>query len=203
MRHSLNLTHTPAMLTRLAAGLCFLIGSATGTLAQSNNRVSESLLYQPHALQNGWRKDVDALTHFSGMFCPDYIGKLSRSVLIPDMKELGVGCIYETEDGEIKTIFRRHKKGIAKQVLSNFASGFSQSHFQQLKLARPASKIAFRTETMKKLGRMESYISYSTPTSDYTVWTSISDQLPISELNEVRLNFKKLTIKIENDLRKN
>ncbi|SDR36936.1 hypothetical protein [Pseudovibrio sp. Tun.PSC04-5.I4] len=203
MRHSLNLTHTPAMLIRLAVSLCFLMGSAASTLAQSNNRVSESLLYQPRILQNGWRKDIDALTHFSGMFCPDYIGKLSRSVLIPDMKELGIGCIYETEGGKIKTIFRRHKKGTAKQVLSNFNSGFTESHFQQLKLGIPENEIAFRTETMEGMGRIESLISYTAPTSDYTVWTSISDQLPISELDEVRLNFMNLAIKIETDLQKN
>ncbi len=177
---------------------CLLIASSNLTHpAQANPTVSESLLYQPHTLHNGWRKDVDALTHFTGMFCPDYMGQLSRSAVVPDLKELGTGCIYETEDGEIKVIFRRHKKGTATSLIKSFKSGYQQSKFKPLDLKAPQNEVAFRTETMERLGRIESFAAYTAPSADYTVWASLSDDLPASALQKVNSFFKKLTIRIE------
>ncbi|KZL14895.1 hypothetical protein PsAD37_04653 [Pseudovibrio sp. Ad37] len=180
---------------------CLLLTASL--LAQANSTISESLLYQPHTLHNGWRKDVEALTHFTGMFCPDYISKLSRSALVPDLKELGIGCIYETENGEIKVIFRRHKKDTATTLINNFKSGYSQSHFKPLALKTPQNEVAFRTETTMRMGRVESFTAYTAPSADYTVWASISDDLPVSELEKIRALFKKLTLRVEQEQRRN
>lgn len=181
----------------LLTGCMLVISSQLSLPAQANPTISESLLYQPHALHNGWRKDVDALTHFTGMFCPDYMNQLSRSAVVPDLKELGIGCVYETEGGEIKVIFRRHRKGTATALIKNFKSGYEQSKFKPLALKTPQNEVAFRTETMMRLGRIESFTAYTAPSADYTVWTSLSDDLPVSALQKINSLFKKLTIRIE------
>ncbi|SFT63731.1 hypothetical protein SAMN05444141_102458 [Pseudovibrio denitrificans] len=184
-------------------GCTVLLSSSFTTIAQANSTISESLLYQPHTLHNGWRKDVDALTHFTGMFCPDYISQLSRSALVPDLKELGTGCVYETENGEIKVIFRRHKKDTAATLINNFKSGYRQSHFKPLNLKTPQNEVAFRTETTMNMGRVESFVAYTAPSADYTVWTSISDDLPVSELEKIRALFKSLAVRIEKEQQRN
>ncbi|GHB32216.1 hypothetical protein GCM10007094_21250 [Pseudovibrio japonicus] len=181
----------------LTGCLLFINGHHLVQPAQAHPKVSEDLLYQPHTLHNGWRKDVDALTHFTGMFCPDYMGQLSRSAVVPDLKELGIGCIYEMEDGEIKVVFRRHKKGTATALINDFKSGYQQSKFKLLDLKTPQNEVAFKTETMARFGRIESFTAYTAPSADYTVWTSLSDDLPESALQKINSRFKKLTIRIE------
>ncbi|KZL21366.1 hypothetical protein PsAD2_00657 [Pseudovibrio axinellae] len=181
----------------LVAGCLLSLGSPHVHPAQANNTVSESLLYQPHTLYSGWRKDIDTLTHFTGMFCPDYIGRLSRSAIVPDLKELGTGCVYETENGDIKVIFRRHKKDTSATLINNFKSGYTKSKFTLLKMDTPTNEVAFQTETISRVGRIESFSAYTAPAADYTVWTSISSALPMSELDTIRVLFKKLTVRIE------
>ncbi len=179
---------------------CLLLSGSL--FAHANITIPENLLYQPHTLHNGWRKDVDALTHVTGMFCPDYISNLSRSALVPDLKELGIGCIYETGNGNIKVIFRRHWKNTATALINNFKTGYRESHFKPLDLKIPQNEVAFRTETTMRMGRVESFAAYTAPGADYTVWTSISDDLPIGELEKIRVLFKKLTLRVEQEQRR-
>ena len=180
---------------------CLLLSGSL--FAQANSTISESLLYQPHTLHNGWRKDVDALTHFTGIFCPDDISRLSRSALVPDLKELGIGCVYETEDGKIKVIFRRHKRDTATALINNFKNGYRQSNFKPLVLKTPQNEVAYRTETKMRTGHIESFAAYTAPSADYTLWTSMSDDLLVSELEKIRTLFKKLILRIEQEQRRN
>ncbi len=173
------------------------ISLLSASVGAANNTISESLLYQPHTLHNGWRKDIDALTHFTGMLCPNYIGKLSRSGLVPDMKELGIGCIYETEGGGITVIFRRHAKGTATELIRSFKNGYQKSQFPPLQTQTSQSNVTFQTGAGIGPDRIETFVSYTGNTADYTLWISAPGDLPIRLLEAIRTRFKKLAISIE------
>lgn len=186
----------PSLRIMLAAA-CLAAIVPSSVSAQSGASISESLLYQPHTLHNGWRKDVRGLTHFSGMFCPNYIGDLSRSELVPNLKELGTGCVYESEDGKIRAVFRKHKKSDLSHITSNFISGFEQSGFKRAAQNTAPDTIVFHTENRYGEQIMETLISFSGNQSNYSLWIALpSSQLP-TELSKVQRNFKKLAQKIE------
>jgi len=172
---------------------------AAGAQSLANNELSESLLYQPHTLYNGWRKDVNVLTHFSGMFCPDYLGGLSRAGLVPDMRELGIGCIYEDQSGEITAIFRRHKPKSTPEVLMKFSKYYKQNHFPRQEAGIPENTVAFKTEASPINGRIEAMSAYAGTSADYTLWISISDHMAVGTIELVQADFRQLSRVIEKE----
>ncbi len=140
--------------------------------ALADERASEGVLYRPYDLRSGWRKQLNALTHFNGMSCPDWLLGLERVAILPDNRHLGIGCKYESNDANLLAIFRQHNKGDALPMMATLTQNYAQSGFKALADNKLYKGITFITGHSKTSSTYESLWIFEGSTNDYSLWVA-------------------------------
>ncbi|MTI19256.1 hypothetical protein E1162_18600 [Rhodobacteraceae bacterium RKSG542] len=167
--------------------LCLAIGTAPHALAQ-NNSFSEGLLYRPDKVYRGWRQEVGALGHYSGMKCPDRVGLMERAAVLPVIEGVGIGCAY-TSRQDFEAIFRQHEHGSAGTVLKTFQSTFERAGFAALIDQRFPSAALFRTDKGQTKQTHEYLWTFEGTNQDYSLWVAVSGNQKEAQLQSILAAF--------------
>ncbi|WP_068314613.1 hypothetical protein [Polycladidibacter hongkongensis] len=156
---------------RRLIALSILLGYLSQT-ALANDPYSEGLLNRPYDLRTGWRKDVHGLTHIEGMHCPDWLGEMERTAILPDIEAIGLGCTYERKRARVSAIIRQHPHGAAQPFMRELAVNFAASGFSLLKDNGLYKGMTFVTGEQNHHSIYESIWTFEGETADYTLWVS-------------------------------
>ena len=128
----------------------------------------------------GWINDAQGMRHFTGFRCPNEVGGLTRSKVMPTVNSRVASCIYVDETGGIQVVVSAFQQGMARREAGKFKTGYQAAGYKELALSGiAASGITFTTGGGQ--GRMlcETLWPMSGKSADYTVWIHYS--LPFHE----------------------
>ncbi|WP_102866843.1 hypothetical protein [Pseudovibrio exalbescens] len=169
----------------------FLTLCSAGSLA--NDLSSEALLYRPTDTLSGWRQQLNALQHYSGLECPDTIAGLHRAGVTPDIADTGPGCRYEGDFGE-EVVFRQHRATQLIDMQRRFLSNYEESGFIRVK--GPSDSITFKTDSMGDLKTLESLWALQGEEKGFTLWISTIENHR-TESTRILKAFEELSARIE------
>lgn len=167
---------TCTLLRRRTAGFAALLLTCSGL-------PSEAQIAAP-SVQNeyeaGWINDATGMRHFTGFSCPNELGSLTRSKVMPTVNSRVASCVYIEESTGIEVVISAFQQGTARQEVANFMRGYQAAGFKELKLSGiAASGITFTTGGDQERMLCETLWPLSGKSADYTVWIHYS--LPFHE----------------------
>lgn len=170
-------SHVPQARRRLlGAGLVLagLVGQPQASLAQQPT--PQTLLSQESI---GWQSDVEGMRHFSGLRCPDQVGRFYRTKVLASDGDRMAACIY-SGDGGMSAILRQHLSGTGEKVARHYLENFQAAGFERVALSGPASTgISFKTRDWTSPVLCETLWYFAGQKADYTLWLSYG--LPVQE----------------------
>ncbi|MBA5778449.1 hypothetical protein H2509_15065 [Stappia sp. F7233] len=119
---------------------------------------------------SGWQVDPRGMRHFTGLSCPDNLGRMSRVKILSSQLDRIAGCVYLSPEG-IAAVIRSHPKGAGTQAQASFAERFSQAGFTLVDGEGPAaSGVTFRIGGAREGMRSETLWRFDGAQMDYTLW---------------------------------
>ncbi|WP_430511764.1 hypothetical protein [Pannonibacter phragmitetus] len=128
----------------------------------------------------GWINDAKGMRHFTGFRCPNEVGGLTRSKVMPTVNSRIASCIYLDETAGIQVVISAFQQGMARREAGKFKTGYQAAGYKELALSGiAASGITFTTGGNQSRMLCETLWPMSGKNADYTVWIHYS--LPVHE----------------------
>jgi hypothetical protein len=160
----------------MAAGIAALAFICSG-LPSTAQMAAPSVQNQYEA---GWINDATGMRHFTGFSCPNELGSLTRSKVMPTVNSRIASCVYIEEGTGLEVVISAFQQGTARQEAANFMDAYRAAGYKELKLAGiAASGITFTTGGGKDRMLCETLWPMAGKSADYTVWIHYS--LPFHE----------------------
>ncbi|WP_321339368.1 hypothetical protein [Breoghania sp.] len=143
----------------------------------------------PARAVNGWREDFGALTHYSGLSCPDRIGALERFEVAGTTATMLASCTYRTD--EIYVVVQIWEQNYLLRATRDYRDRFSEIGFAQVTGAGIAAKgLTFVVGRSGNLQRRETiwpisigqrglvlWMNYAYPTDNKAVEAAYNDMV--------------------------
>lgn len=160
----------------MAAGFAALAVMCSG-LPSKAQMAAPSVQNQYEA---GWINDATGMRHFTGFSCPNELGRLTRSKVMPTVNSRIASCVYIEEGTGLEVVISAFVQGTARREAANFMEAYRAAGYKELKLSGIASSgITFTTGGDKDRMLCETLWPMSGKSADYTVWIHYS--LPFHE----------------------
>lgn len=128
----------------------------------------------------GWINDAQGMRHFTGFRCPNEVGTMTRSKVLPTVNTRVASCIYVDETAGIQVVVSAFLQGTARREAGKFKTGYEAAGYKELALSGiAASGITFTTGGNESRMLCETLWPMSGKNADYTVWIHYS--LPFHE----------------------
>ena len=112
------------------------------------------------------------LRHYSGMRCPDIIGRFYRTKALDGDGARLAGCIYFGENG-MMAVLRKHLAGNGTNVANRFLARYREAGFEPVSLSGQGSRgISFRTRAWTATKLYETMWHFTGKKADYSLWMS-------------------------------
>lgn len=119
---------------------------------------------------SGWQVDAHGMRHFTGLSCPDNLGRMSRVKILASELDRIAGCVYLSPEG-IAAVIRSHPKGSGAEAQAAFTQRFSQAGFRRVNAeGAAASGVTFDIGAGDTGARRETLWRFAGARMDYTLW---------------------------------
>ena len=130
-------------------------------------------------VEDGWVHDAHGMRHYSGLSCPNEIGLMSRTKVMPSGNDSVAGCLYEGDDG-VTAVLRQHPRGDGAMQAQKFLDNYRKAGFAPINLSGVAeSGISFRMRINGGHSWCETFWYLSGADKDFTLW--LAYELPKDE----------------------
>ncbi|NBN77156.1 hypothetical protein GWI72_02615 [Microvirga tunisiensis] len=128
----------------------------------------------------GWVNDALGMRHYSGLSCPNRMGSLTRTKVMPTGRTRIAGCIYTSDQG-LQVVIRQHAQDTGPTEADLFARTYLKAGFAPVRLSGVAGRgITFRTSGNADRSLLETLWHFRGRSADYTLW--IAYTLPEHEM---------------------
>ncbi len=142
-----------------------------GTLVASGAQAQVQIDRSP---ETGWQTDTRGMRHFTGLSCPDQVGRLSRVGVLSSGPDRIAGCIYLTPEG-ISAVLRSHPHGSSERTATAFVERYTKAGFQRIQTSGPAAAgVSFGTASDGASQRCETLWRFTGRSTDFTLWMAYS-----------------------------